>query len=263
LRLGGVGQQPITLQVKPDWRNTATAVGGIVSVLLVAAGLFYTNQANREQRKLETQEQVAERFSAAIDQLGQEGADKLSIRLGGIYGLQRLMRDSAPDEPAVIEVLSAFIRTHAPAPEQRPKTVPASAADVQAAVTVLAYRPLPHDPQHQRLNWAGTLLGLPHAALPAAKLADADLHDSALYHVDLTGAELRGANLGGSNLHDAKLASADLRGTDLHNADLRGADLRGANLSGANLTGADLRGAIRDESTQLPPGVVWPSSPPR
>src|SRR4051812_29052896 len=37
---------------KADWRTTATAVGGIVSVLLVAVGLFYTNNANREQQRL-------------------------------------------------------------------------------------------------------------------------------------------------------------------------------------------------------------------
>ena len=40
-----------------DWRITATTLAGIVSVLLVAAGLFYTNQANREQQKLGIQQQ--------------------------------------------------------------------------------------------------------------------------------------------------------------------------------------------------------------
>ena len=72
-----------------------TTIGGILSVLLVAAGLFYTNDANRnqqklglEQQKLALQGQVADRFTAAIDQLGQEDGkrqDKLSLRLGGIY----------------------------------------------------------------------------------------------------------------------------------------------------------------------------------
>jgi hypothetical protein len=231
----------------------------MMSVLLVAAGLFYTNQANRQQRALETQAQVAERFSAAIDQLGQEGVSKLSIRLGGIYGLQRLMRDSEPDEPTVIEVLDAFIRTHAPAPERRPKTVPASPADVQAAVAVLAFRPLPLEPRHQRLNWSGTLLALPRAELPGAVLAGADLHDAALYHANLTRADLRRTKLRGANLHDSVLRDADLRGADLHDADLRGADLIGADLRGAIVSGVNFRGAVRDERTQLPPGTVWPT----
>src|SRR4051794_29787703 len=65
---------------KPQqWQSTATTLAGIVSVLLVAAGLFYTNAANREQQRLSVEGQTADRFTAAIDQLGQEGTDKLSI----------------------------------------------------------------------------------------------------------------------------------------------------------------------------------------
>ena len=37
---------------KPDWRQTITALVGIVSVLLVALGLLYTNAANRAQENL-------------------------------------------------------------------------------------------------------------------------------------------------------------------------------------------------------------------
>jgi hypothetical protein len=37
---------------KTDWRTTATAIGGVVSVLLFAVGLFYTNDANRKQQQL-------------------------------------------------------------------------------------------------------------------------------------------------------------------------------------------------------------------
>jgi hypothetical protein len=70
---------------KADWRTTATAVGGIVSVLLVAVGLFYTNNANREQQrlgldqqKLAFQGQVADRFTTAIGQLD-------TFRGGGLF----------------------------------------------------------------------------------------------------------------------------------------------------------------------------------
>jgi len=80
-----------------DWRTTATTIAGIASVLLVAIGLIYTNDANRKQQQLSLdqkqsalQGQIADRFAAAIDQLGQEDQpsnSKLSVRLGGIYGL--------------------------------------------------------------------------------------------------------------------------------------------------------------------------------
>lgn len=279
----------------PDWRTTATTVAGLVSVLLVAAGLFYTNDANRkqqqlglDQQKLALQGQVADRFTAAIDQLGQEDnkkQDKLSIRLGGIYGLQQLMNDAPtgePVEPAVVQVLCAFVRTHAPRPAAWPKTVLSSPADVRAAVTVLGKRP---HPSQYPLDLSNTLLGLDHANLHGADLHEADLIGADLHEADLSGADLHDADLTGANLHaayligadlhDAAVNDADLAGADLHDAHLRYASLNGADLGGAELSGADLSGAFGvtpqllartrvDEQTRLPTGVAWPSSiPPR
>jgi hypothetical protein len=34
------------------------------------------------------------------------------VRIGGIYALERIARDSAIDHPTVMEVLAAFIREH-------------------------------------------------------------------------------------------------------------------------------------------------------
>ncbi|OJF12999.1 pentapeptide repeat-containing protein [Couchioplanes caeruleus] len=221
-----------------------------MSVLLVAAGLFYTNQANREQQRLAVQQQqlavqqqVADRFARAVDQLGQEGAGKLSIRLGGIYSLQRLMRDSPADEPSIIEVLCAFIRNHAPAPRpaktNRPSPPPnASPGDVRAAFVVLAHRPSPDDRANSRLDLPDTWLSLPHA-----NLGDAHLSFTDLSFANLTSAHLSDADLSFANLTGAHLSDADLRGADLGIAQLRGADLRGAHLSDVNLRGADLRRA--------------------
>jgi hypothetical protein len=36
------------------------------------------------------------------------------VRIGGIYALERIARDSAPDHPTVTEVLAAFVRDHSP-----------------------------------------------------------------------------------------------------------------------------------------------------
>jgi hypothetical protein len=295
---------------RSDWRTTATTLAGIVSVLLVAAGLFYTNEANRnqqqlglDQQKLALQGQVADRFTAAIGQLGQEDEkrqDKLSIRLGGIYGLQRLMIDSPPDEPAVVQVLCAFVRTHARRPTRLPKKVPPSPADVRAAVAVLGGPPYPGD--LHALDFSGTLLGLDHASLSGAHLqhasltgADltgADLTGAYLPFADLTGADLTGADLSGAlldvkrrpgqisgpefafaNLNFADLTGANLTGANLGGAYLQGAKLTGANLTGADLSGVDLRGPVGltseqvasarvAKTTRLPAGLVRPSPAP-
>jgi len=52
---------------------------------------------------------VTDRYTKAIEQLG---SDKRDVRIGGIYALERVARDSPRDHPTVIEVLAAFIREH-------------------------------------------------------------------------------------------------------------------------------------------------------
>jgi Pentapeptide repeats (8 copies) len=208
---------------KSDWRQTITTFAGIISVLLVALGLFYTNSANRAQDNLTEQGQVTDSFGSAIDQLG---SDQLDVRLGGIYALERLMHESPADEASILEVLSAYVRDHA-----RPSAAAATSAvnapdlptDIQAALTVLGRRPDPSS--HQGI----------------------DLSDISLTNADLTGANLTGADLKGTDLTDGLLTDANLTGTDLTAANLTGVSLSGASLycahlSGANLTGAHLTG---------------------
>jgi hypothetical protein len=84
--------------------------------LLAAGALLFTGRTfnlSRRTFELTEQGQVTDRYTKAIDQLG---SDKLDVRIGGIYGLERIARDSAKDHPAVMEVLTAFIRDHSPEP---------------------------------------------------------------------------------------------------------------------------------------------------
>jgi uncharacterized protein YjbI with pentapeptide repeats len=224
-------------------------------VLLVAVGLYLTNSFNRDQFQLQQDStrqqqdlaltgQRADRFVKAIDQLGQEGTrepgqnidDKLGIRLGGIYALETLMRDSPDDENTIIEVLCAFIRTHAPRPAIIPKWVRASSVDVRAALSVLGRRPFPST--HKDLDLSNTLLGLDLMDLRGANLIGADLN-----HADLTGTELTLAHLKFAGLAEANLKAADLTGADLTGAMLTRADLTGTQLLRVNLFSANLRGA--------------------
>ena len=86
---------------------------------------------------------MTDRYTKAIEQLGSE---KLDVRIGGIYALERIARDSARDHPTVMEVLAAFIREHSrehwPLPEPDTDAVPPrkTRPDVQAAVTVIGRR---------------------------------------------------------------------------------------------------------------------------
>jgi len=142
------------------------------------------------------------------------------VRIGGIYALERVARDSRRDHPTVIEVLAAFIREHSH--EQRPTAGPATDAlplrttrpDVQAAVTVIGRRISRND--REPIDLAGV-------SLTGASLTRANLHSANLTGADLLRADLTGASLGGADLTGAYLVSADLTGASLGGADLTGA----------------------------------------
>jgi hypothetical protein len=212
-------------------------------------------------RTFEVTEQghITERYTKAIEQLG---SDKLDVRLGGIYALERIAVDSERDQPAVVEVLSAFVREHSDPEGKRPPT------DVHAALTVLGR--LPELTGVSRGDLTGA--HLPEVNLYHANLQNASLRGATLYGADLRGAnlrngslreaELRGAKLFGANLSKAHLFRSGLREADLQNANLRGATLYGADLRGANLYGADLRGAdLLEANLQgawVDGGTTWP-----
>ena len=195
------------------------------------------DQWQRRTHELTEQGQVTDRYTKAVEQLG---ADKLDVRIGGIYALERIARDSARDRPTVIEVLTAFIREHSrepwPPPDdggQEPER--STRPDVQAALTVIGRRDARRDIRP---------IDLTRADLTRADLSDAHFDLAILTDADLTGAYLDGAHLSDAFLPGAILTRADLNRAILTRADLNRAILDGAILDGANLTGAILTGAI-------------------
>ena len=234
---------------------------------------------------LSSEGQITDRFSKAIEQLGTPGDDKLEVRLGGIYSLERIARDSKRDHPVVMEVLTAFVREHAKAKD--PAAVSGVATDVQSILTVLGRRELSYDREEPDLHGT-TLMGaylfgahfegvnLLRANLEGANLWGAHLEGANLWGARLNGAILQlahlesafliGAHFEGAFLHDAHLEGAilqraHLEGASLWDAHLEGADLRGANLAGAqNLTQEQVDSAYGSEETKLPPGLKMPES---
>ena len=172
----------------------------------------------RDQLELAQQALVIERLRHATDQLGHA---ELDVRVGGIYELERVANDSPKHSSTITEVLTAFVRGHAPWPPrldaQPSADTPISkvpglhvrALDVHAALTVLVRRP-----------------PLP---TPGGSL-----------------------NLQGADLRNALLNGADLQGADLSRGGLQGAVLSGAKLQGANLS----RGAATNGEAQRS-GPVW------
>ena len=214
-------------------------------LLTFGAGLFAAGALVFTARNftLSREGQVTDRYTKAIEQLG---SDKLDVRIGGIYALERVARDSARDHPTVMEVLSAFIREHsheAWPPSDHPASpaqIRSTGPDVQAAVTVVGRRDAKRDVERINLRRAD----FTRANLTGADLSRANLSRAHLTGADLTGADLTGANLTGANLLFARLTHADLSR----------ADLSDANLSRAHLDGADLNDARWPADARVPVG---------
>jgi hypothetical protein len=249
---------------------------------LLALGTAFTGAIAWRTYMLQRFGQFTERYSAAVGQLG---AELLEMRIGGIYALESLMRESAVDSPAVVQVLAAFLRNR-PAqpvvsagllalPGPGEALVPVRAPqDVEATVVVLGRRRIPHGERPLDLRWAnlsgveandsnfarawlhGADLSRSHfrsGQLRGAGLNGADLRSAVLDRSDLSRSRIDKANLSGASMIEVQLQHARVRSTDLtaamlYRANLDNADLQGSCLRGARLDGASLKDACLDRT---------------
>jgi uncharacterized protein YjbI with pentapeptide repeats len=240
----------------------AQILGGTV----LLSGLYFTWRTllvNREG-------QITERFTRAIDLLGatdDKGDKRIEIRLGGIYALERIAKDSPErDYSTIMEVLAAYLRKNAPRPPEeswsfeswvfnsepidKNKIVtditkhgepPEPPVDVRAIITILRRRKKAGEKDD-------VVLDLRETDLRKANLIRANLRGANLEGANLIQANLEQANLQRAFLDKANLQGASLRTTYLHGALLRKASLQRAYFAGANLQGADLREANLQEA---------------
>jgi len=254
-------------EIRKTWAQSFGIIGGIILLFLTLKRIEVAHEG-----------QITERFTKAIDHLGttnKDGEKILEVRLGGIYALERIARDSKGDHQAVMEVLTAYVRENAPWTSEKEETVeyfisrgvpptnPKAPADIQAILTVLGRRTLSHEKQRitgfvdlretetgldlrkTDLRWIEVFnLSLQKAILWGANLAMALLPGSDLRGANLQGANLFKAQLIKANFHKAILKHAHLRETTLVDAILQEADLTKANLQGGFLGGANFKKAI-------------------
>jgi Pentapeptide repeats (8 copies) len=201
-------------------KTLAQIIGGAVLI----AGLFFTwanlkitQETATKNQELTREGQITERFTHAVDQLGAidpEGAPKLESRLGGIYALKRVAKESERDHWTIMRILTAYIGLHAPwdpmdtQPAEKDEPLAKRAPDIQAALDVLGWRTRAYEQEDERLS---------------------------LWHVNLYRAHLSWANLERAYLGGANLRRADLRHAHLQRVDFWGAYLENADFEWANL----------------------------
>ena len=238
---------------------------GVLATVLAGVGLYLTYstgqaqlESAQQERQLNSERLVTDRFAKAVEQLGSKEPD---VRIGAIYSLERLAKDSPKDHWTIMEVLTAFVRSRSPlSKDWKPgskQELAVVTTDVQATLTVLGRRDLQHDPEGQHLNLKRTNLkgiNLNNTNLPGAYLIAADLEGAYLIGTNFSGAGLSAADLSGANLIAADLEGAYLIGTNFSGAVFDFADIRGADLEGAkNLTPAQIKAAKNWQTAHYDP----------
>jgi Pentapeptide repeats (8 copies) len=169
----------------------------ILGGLVLLVGFYFTWQnlaitresqvaaekATQDNLRIAQEGQITDRFGKAITQLGDT---KIEIRLGAIYALERLAKDSPKDHWSIMEVLTAYVREHAKVDSVKKENQPSPpVVDIQSILTVFGRRTFTYEKgEDHRL----------------------DLRRTYLSEIDLRKGDLRGADL-----RETNLTSADVR----------------------------------------------------
>jgi uncharacterized protein YjbI with pentapeptide repeats len=231
----------------------------LIGAFLLFVGFYFTNRTISISRDT----QITDRFNKAVDHLGSE---KLQIRMGGLYALGRIARDSVRDRREIAELISAFVRE-----QTKEASEGGPCSDVQAALRILGSPEWNLTLTDGTIDLSNTNLGnadlrslrLDSASFEGGNLRNANFENASLRRCNFAGALCVGARFRASSLRDANLTAADISEGTLRDSDLEGASLLGATLCGTSLRGARMKAsrfatrdqigeAIVDENTELP-----------
>ena len=214
-------------------RNIALVAAGPIALLLaIWRAVVAERQATTAQQGL-----LNERYQKGAEMLGSK---VLSVRLGGIYALQRLAEEW-PDQYhiQIMRLFCPFVRL--PTRDQslesgqaviEPGTLLGIRQDVEAVMQMIGSRAKSRITLERTADFKLDLRG---ADLPTAQFLDADL-SNAMFH----NSNLSGANFANIDLTDSFLSYSDLSQAQFHNVTFTRTRLGSANLSGAMLQDADL-----------------------
>ena len=224
------------VRLETELAKTLTQIGLGILVIWTLWTAWRRATAAEQMVQVAQESQITERFTRAVEQLGNQ--ESMAIRLGGIYALERIAKDSPKDHWQVMEVLTAYVRensrwgTHTKG-KQPYQEVP---SDIQAVLTVIGRRNAKYEGKEQKLDLTRT--DLRRAILLGANFQRANFES----------ANLEGARLGGANLQEADFPKAILKNVALAKANLKGADL----LTALDLCKGQVDCAYTDEETKVP-----------
>lgn len=225
-----------------QWPAAVTAITAIGALIFTGLSL----NATRDQIVISERGLATQQLNKAVEQLASE---KIDVRLGGIYSLERLAGDSIRDRIAIITIISAYVREHAlksNTPDCDSMTEPA--IDIQAGIYTIGqisakkkYEEGKDWQELPKIDLSGTcLVGLdaPGVDLEGAKFDNANLRRS-----DLSGAQLSAASIKNAKFDDARLNQSYLNLSTISDSTFTDANLQLANISQTTWGNVDIKGA--------------------
>ena len=237
-------------------RNLGLVIGGIIAITLAV----WRSKVAERQAATAQQGLLNERYQKGAEMLG---SNVLSVRLGGIYALERLAAEH-PEQYhiQIMKLFCAFVRF--PTKDQslesgqveiEPGTLLGIRQDVEAVMDAIGSRAESQIALERKASFRLDLRGVD---LPKAQFLGANLSNAMFHHSNLSGtnfantdlsdafftfADLSGATLQSMNFTRTRLSFVNLSGAMLEDEDLSGVVFHDANLSRANLHRANLSGA--------------------
>ena len=243
-------------------RNVGLVVAGLIALPLA----IWRSLVAERQSKTARESLLNERYQKGAEMLGSE---VLSVRLGGIYALQRLSEEH-PEQyhVQIMRLFCAFARRptedsqlESGQVEIEPGTLLGLRQDLEAIILAIGSRSKSsidiERTEDVRIDLRGVVLPgielldldlsnamLHHSELPNANIADTDLSDAFLNHADLRKAKFYRVRLKNTRFYSANLSGAWFLDMDLYGVSFDDVNLTGANLARVNLSWAIFSGAI-------------------
>jgi hypothetical protein len=224
---------PISERLKAQNDVRATTLQGLGGLALLVGLYFTARNVFLGQAGL-----ITDRFTKAVEQIG---SGNRNVRIGGIYALERIARDSRNYYSVILELALKLVhdttRTVGPPASRAPIDAQLD-PDVQVALTVIGRR--------KNRGYERKMLDLWGCNLSGADLTDGDWRNVNLYYSNLDKAQLADSNLFRAGLGWACARNAFFSGADMREASVRQARLNNCFFVSTDLRGADLRDAVLD-----------------
>lgn len=249
-------------------------IGGPV-LIWRAITAHWSAQAARQQASTDREGYYTGLFTKAVEQLGSTRDEtsvdgktitrpNLEVRLGAIYGLERIAQDSERDHWPIMEVLSAYVRnvqnTGTFVDEPTGKDVfdveydwdqkIISRVDIQSAITIIGQRAnsrREHERKRKlRLNFAGA--NLQKIIFDEGNFDDAIFQNCQLDFSSFKNTSIKNSTFEDASLNYTKFHHAAMQAVVLSFVSARGTDFSNADLESADMTFADFTSCIFDET---------------